>query len=274
MQPSLVRKDCILEEITAYKLNEIARAKTLKSLAAVRRSAEMNLSAPRPFEECVRRKIAAGQASVIAEIKKASPSKGLIRPGFDPVQLARTYEQAGAACLSVLTDDRFFQGCPEDLQAARDACSLPVLRKDFLLDPYQVYEARAMGADCVLLIAACLEDALMKDMESIAADLGMAVLLEVHDQSELERALKLRSSLIGINNRDLKSFNVSIGVTLGILDQIPADRIVVTESGVTSTAEAKLLRQAGVNAFLVGEALLRFDDPGKGLSSIFGFGAV
>lgn len=272
MQHSEARRGNILEEITAFKQKEIARAKSLTPFAAVRRAAEENLSAPRRFEERVRSLIAAGQASVIAEIKKASPSKGVIRPEFDPVHLARTYEQAGAACLSVLTDGHFFQGRPADLQAARGACSLPVLRKDFLLDPYQVYEARAMGADCVLLIVSCLEDAVMRDMESIAADLNMAVLMEVHDPGELERALKLSSPLIGINNRDLRSFDVSIEVTLGMLNQIPPDRTVVAESGITSPAEAALLRQAGVHAFLVGEALLRFDDPGKGLRSIFGIG--
>lgn len=264
------RQRDILQEIAAFKRQEIAQAQSLLPLPAVRRAAERHAHAPRPFEASLRSKADAGRSAVIAEIKMASPSRGLIRAEFDPALIARAYERAGAACLSVLTDARFFRGDPQHLQAAREACALPVLRKDFLLDPYQVYEARAMGADCVLLIAACLDDGLMQEMESVASSLGMAVLVEVHDPAELARALRLRTPLIGINNRDLRSFEVSLRVTLDLLGQVPRDRLVVTESGITSAADVGLMRQAGVHSFLVGEALLRFDDPGEGLRTMFG----
>jgi indole-3-glycerol phosphate synthase len=268
-QPRTGQRD-ILQEIIAFKRTEVAQAQGLTPLAEVRRAAETSGLTPRPFEASLRRKAAAGQSAVIAEIKKASPSKGLIRPLFEPDQIARAYERAGAACLSVLTDARFFQGGPQDLQAARQACALPVLRKDFLVDLYQVYQARAMGADCILLIAACLDDGLMQEMESLAVSLGMAVLVEVHDSVELARALKLSTPLIGINNRDLRTFDVSLNVTLNLLGQVPPDRSVVTESGITSEREVGLMREAGVEAFLVGEALLRFGDPGEGLRMVFG----
>jgi indole-3-glycerol phosphate synthase len=264
----------ILQEIAAFKRSEVAAAMKLAPLSVVRGLAEAQMHAPRPFEARLRSKAASAQGAVIAEIKKASPSKGLIRPDFDPAHIACRYEQAGAACISVLTDTRFFQGSPQDLQLARGACSLPVLRKDFLLDPYQVYEARVMGADCILLIAACLDDGLLQEMEGLAASLGMAVLVEVHDALELERALKLRTPLIGINNRNLRSFDVSLRVTLGLLGQIPPDRMIVTESGITSAADVDVMRKAGVGAFLVGEALLRFDDPGEGLRTMFGAPAL
>lgn len=270
MAPSRNTRRDILEEIAAYKRIAVADAKRLRPQFMIRRLAEDSRHGPRQFEQRIRWKTAAGDTAVIAEIKKASPSQGLIRADFDPARFARTYERSGAACISVLTDERFFQGSAQDLQAARQACALPVLRKDFLVDPYQVFESRAMGADCILLIAACLDDALMRDMESIAHSLGMAVLLEVHDSMELERALKLQSPLIGINNRDLRTFHVSVDVTLDLLDQVPPERIVVTESGVTSAAIAARLQRAGVSAFLVGEALLRFDDPGEGLTAMFG----
>jgi indole-3-glycerol phosphate synthase len=224
----------------------------------------------RPFAGNIRSRIALGQSAVIAEIKKASPSRGSIRTDFDPARFARSYQRSGAACLSVLTDAPFFQGSLEDLQAARAACSLPILRKDFLVDPYQVYEARAMGADCVLLIAACLEGTLLQEMEDVAHGLGMAVLPEVHGRTEFERALGLRTPLIGINNRDLRTFDVSLSATLDMLAEVPPGKVVVTESGISSPEDARMMRRSGVNAFLVGEALLRFDDPGRGLSAIFG----
>ena len=270
MAPSGNTQRDILEEIAVYKRRTVADARLLRPMFMIRRLAEEGGHGLRPFEQRIRGKIAAGETAVIAEIKKASPSQGLIRAEFNPAHFARTYERRGAACISVLTDDRFFQGSAQDLQVARQACSLPVLRKDFIVDPYQVFESRAMGADCILLIAACLDDALMRDMESIAHSLGMAVLLEVHEPNDLERALKMVSPLIGINNRNLRTFHVSVDVTLDLLNQVPPERIVVTESGVTSAAIAARLRRAGVSVFLVGEALLRFEDPGEGLTQMFG----
>ena len=206
---------------------------------------------------------------MIAEIKRASPSKGLLRENFDPAAIARSYEKAGAACMSVLTDREFFQGAPAHLVAARGACALPVLRKDFLIDPYQVFEARALGADCVLLIVACLEDAQMRALEQQARALGMAVLVEVHDGDELERALALETPLIGINNRNLRTFETRLETTIDLLPRIPKGRVVITESGILSAADVRRLREHGVNAFLVGEAFMRAPDPGSALRELF-----
>ena len=214
-------------------------------------------------------RIARGEAAVIAEVKKASPSKGVIRPDFDPATIARSYEAGGAACLSVLTDVDFFQGADEYLIAAREACSLPVLRKDFVVDEYQLHEARALGADAVLLIAAALDDARLADYAALAADLGLDALAEVHDAAELERVLRLPLPLVGINNRDLRTFEVSLDATLALKDRIPADRVLVTESGILAPADVRRMRDAGVHAFLVGEAFMRADDPGAALRSLF-----
>jgi indole-3-glycerol phosphate synthase len=259
----------ILRKIVDRKREELASAQQRVPFSTVRALAEESKGSARPFEASIRGRIALGRSAVIAEIKKASPSRGSIRSDFDPARFARSYERAGAACLSVLTDATFFQGSVDDLRVARAACSLPVLRKDFLVDPYQVYEARAMGADCVLLIAACLEGDLLREMEDIAHGLGMAVLPEVHDKAELERALALRTPLIGINNRDLRTFDVSLSVTLDMLADSPPGKVVITESGISSAEDARIMRLRGVNAFLVGEALLRFDEPGRGLDTIF-----
>ncbi len=261
--------DDILKKICAVKLTEVAAAQARKPLAVVRAEAE-GQAPTRDFVGAIRHKLAAGEAAVIAEIKKASPSKGVIRADFRPAEIAASYQHAGAACLSVLTDRDFFQGAPEYLQAARAACALPVLRKDFLVDPYQVHEARAMGADAILLIAACLDLGQMRAMESIATALGMAVLVEVHDRAELDQALHLQTPLIGINNRNLRSFEVALQTTLDLLPAIPAGRIVVTESGILNTADVSLMRGRGVNAFLVGEAFMRVADPGEGLRALFG----
>lgn len=225
---------------------------------------------PRAFASSMKSRLARGQAAVIAEIKRASPSRGVLRESFDPAEIARSYEAGGAACLSVLTDREFFQGSPEHLQAARGACALPVLRKDFIFDPYQVHEARAMGADGILLIAACLSVDEMKGLESEAEALGMAVLVEVHDAAELEAALELRTPLLGINNRDLRTFETRLESTLSLLPKVPQDRIVVTESGILSAADVARMRSRGVNAFLVGEAFMRAPDPGSALRSMFG----
>lgn len=260
----------ILARIVARKREELASARQRVPLAAIRSLAEAAGHGVRPFEASIRGRIAQGHSAVIAEIKKASPSRGTIRAAFDPPHLARSYERAGAACLSVLTDAAFFQGSPDDLRAARVACALPALRKDFLIDPYQVYEARAMGADAVLLIAACLEGGLLQEMEDIAHGLGMAVLPEVHHRAELGRVLRLRTPLVGINNRDLRTFDVSLSVTLDMLSEIPSGKIVVTESGMASSDDVRTMRQHGVQAFLAGEALLRFGDPGDGLQALFG----
>lgn len=258
----------ILEKIVEVKHQEVAAAKKRKPLDMVRQDAESRVLT-RDFEGALRRKIAAGQAAVIAEVKKASPSKGVLRADFIPADIAQSYAEHGAACLSVLTDRQFFQGCPDYLKQARASCDLPVLRKDFMVDPYQVYEARAMGADCILLIAACLDDAQMRDLESIALGLNMAVLVEVHGPDELERALRLKTPLLGINNRNLKTFEVSLDATLGMLGQVPADRLLITESGITSANDVRRMRAAGVHAFLVGEAFMRADDPGVALAQLF-----
>ena len=259
----------ILNQIVATKREEIALALQKTPLAVMREDAESRLLT-RDFEGALRRKIAAGLPAVIAEVKKASPSKGVIRADFIPADIAQSYAEYGAACLSVLTDRQYFQGSSDYLKQARASCDLPVLRKDFMIDPYQVYEARAMGADCILLIAACLDDARMAELEAIARGLNMAVLVEVHDRAELERALKLKTPLVGINNRNLRSFEVSLDTTLGMLADVPADRLLVTESGILSSDDVKKMRDHGVNAFLVGEAFMRAKEPGAALAELFG----
>src|SRR5665647_2950402 len=237
----------ILNRIVAVKREEIADAIKRKPLAAMRADAESRVQT-RDFVGALRAKIAAGQPAVIAEIKKASPSKGVLRADFIPADIAQSYAEFGAACLSVLTDRQFFQGQVDYLKQARASCDLPVLRKDFMVDPYQIYESRSIGADCVLLIVACLEDAQMAELEAIARGLDMAVLVEVHDQAELERALKLKTPLIGINNRNLKTFEVSLATTLNLIGKVPADRLLITESGIQTPADVKTMRDAGVHA--------------------------
>ena len=259
----------ILQQIVAVKHEEVAAAKKKKSLEAMRDDAFSRVLT-RDFEGALRAKVAAGQAAVIAEIKKASPSKGVIREDFIPADIAQSYAEHGAACLSVLTDRQFFQGSPDYLKQARASCDLPVLRKDFMVDPYQVYEARAMGADCILLIAACLADAQMAELEAIARGMDMAVLVEVHDAEELQRALQLKTRLVGINNRNLRSFEVSLDTTLGMLQDVPADRLLVTESGILARDDVQRMRAAGVHAFLVGEAFMRAEEPGEALAELFG----
>jgi indole-3-glycerol phosphate synthase len=259
----------ILNKIVAVKYEEVAAARKKASLEAVRADAESRVLT-RDFEGAMRRKIAAGQPAVIAEVKKASPSKGVLRADFIAADIAQSYAEHGAACLSVLTDRQFFQGQPDYLKQARASCDLPVLRKDFLVDPYQVYEARAMGADCILLIAACLDDAQMADFEAIARGLDMAVLVEVHDGAELDRALRLKTPLVGVNNRNLRTFEVSLDTTLDLMPRLPADRLLVTESGILSAADVRKMREAGVHAFLVGEAFMRAPDPGEALAQLFG----
>ena len=259
----------ILNKIVAVKHEEVAAARKKASLEVVRADAESRVLT-RDFEGAMRRKIAAGQPAVIAEVKKASPSKGVLRADFIAADIAQSYAEHGAACLSVLTDRQFFQGQPDYLKQARASCDLPVLRKDFLVDPYQVYEARAMGADCILLIAACLDDAQMADFEAIARGLGMAVLVEVHDGAELDRALRLKTPLVGVNNRNLRTFEVSLDTTLDLMPRLPADRLLVTESGILSAADVRKMREAGVHAFLVGEAFMRAPDPGEALAQLFG----
>ncbi len=258
----------ILQRIVAVKHEELAVAKAARGLSSWRAEAEARRDV-RDFEAALRNKIAAGRAAVIAEVKKASPSKGVLREHFVPAEIAASYEQGGAACLSVLTDERFFQGSAAYLQQARAACALPVLRKDFMVDEYQVVEARALGADCILLIAACLSDTQMADLEACAQGLGMAVLVEVHDGQELDRALRLKTPLLGINNRNLKTFEVTLDTTLALLPRVPADRLLVTESGILNRADVQRMRAADVHAFLVGEAFMRADDPGVALASLF-----
>ena len=259
----------ILDKIVAVKREEVAAAKKKKSLEAVREDAFSRVLT-RDFEGALRAKVAAGKPAVIAEVKKASPSKGVLRADFIPADIAQSYAEHGAACLSVLTDRQFFQGEADYLKQARASCDLPVLRKDFLVDPYQVYEARVMGADCILLIAACLADAQMAELEAIARTLDMAVLVEVHDAAELQRALQLKTRLVGINNRNLRTFEVSLETTLGMLKDVPADRLLVTESGILGRDDVLRMRSAGVHAFLVGEAFMRADDPGEALAALFG----
>jgi len=257
----------ILERIVAVKRDEVAAGRRRCDLAAMRARAE-TLPGARDFVGALRRRIEAGGAAVIAEIKKASPSKGVLRADFRPAEIAASYERHGAAALSVLTDAPFFQGAPEYLTAAREAASLPALRKDFLVDAWQVFESRALGADAVLLIAAALDDAEMRDFEAIALALGMAVLVEVHDERELDRALALRTPLVGINNRNLRTFEVALETTLALLPRIPPGRVVVTESGIGGAADVRRMRAAGVGAFLVGEAFMRAEDPGLALAGL------
>ena len=259
----------ILDRINAVKREEVAAAQARLPLAALPAEAESRADPTRGFVDALRATIAAGRSGVIAEVKKASPSKGVLREDFRPADIARSYEQHGAACLSVLTDAPHFQGSVEFLKQARAACALPVLRKDFMIDPYQVYEARAMGADCILLIAASLDDGLMAELEDCALGLGLDVLVEVHDGVELERALRLKTPMVGINNRNLKTFEVTLETTLGLLKQVPADRLLVTESGILGPEDVQRMRDAQVNAFLVGEAFMRAPDPGAALSALF-----
>ena len=259
----------ILEKIVAVKQQEIAEAIRRKPLAVMREDAESRVLT-RDFVGAIRAKIASGKAAVIAEVKKASPSKGVLRADFIPADIAQSYAEFGAACLSVLTDKQFFQSDVDYLKQARASCSLPTLRKDFMVDNYQIYESRVMGADCILLIAACLDDSQMRDMEALAMSLDMAVLVEVHDELELDRALKLKTPLIGINNRNLKTFEVSLDTTIRLSGKVPANRLVVTESGIATIEDVKKLRAANINAFLVGEAFMRAEDPGVALASLFG----
>lgn len=259
----------ILNKILDTKQDEIAEAMTRKPLGQIQGEAQ-HAAAPRDFVGAIRAKIAAGQPAVIAEIKKASPSKGVIREDFRPAEIAASYAAHGAACLSVLTDEQYFQGSAEYLKQARAACEIPVLRKDFMIHPYQVYEARAMGADCILLIAAALDLVRMRALETLAHELGMAVLVEVHDGAELDLALQLETPLVGINNRNLRTFEVALDTTLGLLDRIPGDRIVVTESGIFSGEDVALMRSHQVNTFLVGEAFMRQPEPGVELARVFG----
>ena len=261
--------DDILQRIVAVKREEIAASKARRSSASWREEAEARRDV-RNFEGALRAKVAAGHAAVIAEVKKASPSKGVLREHFVPAEIADSYAQHGAACLSVLTDAQFFQGSVADMQQARAACQLPVLRKDFMVDAHQVVQARALGADCILLIAACLDDVLMADLEATAHALGMGVLVEVHDGDELDRALRLKTSLLGINNRNLRTFEVTLDTTLGLLPRAPADRLLVTESGILARADVQRMRAANVQAFLVGEAFMRAPNPGLALATLFG----
>ena len=258
----------ILDKIVAVKRDEISVARRRRDLQSLRRDAE-SLGGQRDFVAAVRAKISAGQAGVIAEVKKASPSKGVLREEFIPAEIAASYAEHGAACLSVLTDVQFFQGSSAYLEQARAACALPALRKDFMVDPYQVYEARAIGADCILLIVACLDDGLMIELEAQAHELGMAVLVDVHDGAELDRALRLKTPLVGINNRNLRTFEVTLETTLGLLKHVPADRLLVAESGILAKSDVKRLRDANVHAFLVGEAFMRAADPGAALADLF-----
>jgi indole-3-glycerol phosphate synthase len=263
----------ILKKILDVKAEEVSAAKKHRDLASLRRDVESDRELRanlRGFEASLRGKIAAGRAGVIAEVKKASPSKGVLRENFQPVQIAESYAKHGAVCLSVLTDVQFFQGAPEYLKQARAACDIPVLRKDFMIDPYQVYEARSWGADCILLIVAALDHGLMAELESCALELGMSVLVEVHDGDELTAALKLKTPLLGINNRNLRTFETSLDTTLGLLPRIPQDKLVVTESGILNPADVKRMRDADVHAFLVGEAFMRAPEPGVELERLFG----
>jgi len=258
----------ILKKIIKRKFEEISERSQNISIEQLKQEAK-NIEPTRGFVKAIENKIAQNKPGIIAEIKKASPSKGILRENFIPAEIAKSYEQAGAACLSVLTDVDFFQGGDEYLKQARAACSLPVIRKDFIVDPYQVYEAKVMGADCILLIVAALEDQQMKLLCELATELGLDVLIEVHDKEELLRALPLNMKLVGINNRNLRTFEVSLQTTIELLNIIPDDRIVVTESGIHSSSDVKLMQENNVNSFLVGEAFMRAEDPGKQLQEIF-----
>lgn len=258
----------ILTKIVGVKREEVAAAIKRKPLSAMRADAESRVLT-RDFIGALRAKVAVNKAAVIAEVKKASPSKGVLREAFIPADIAQSYAEHGAACLSVLTDVQFFQGSVDCLKQARASCHLPVLRKDFMVDAYQIYESRAMGADAILLIAACLDDAQMQSFEAIAHDLGMAVLVEVHDASELERALKLKTPLVGVNNRNLKTFEVSLDTTLTLMQGLPADRLLVCESGIHTREDVLRMASAGVQAFLVGEAFMRTPEPGETMAKLF-----
>ena len=263
----------ILKKIVAVKHEEIAASLTKRSFAAMRADAESRVLT-RDFLGALRAKLALGKAAVIAEVKKASPSKGVLRENFEPADIAQSYAEHGAACLSVLTDQQFFQGSVDYLKQARASCDLPVLRKDFMVDAYQIYESRVMGADCILLIAACLDDAKMAELEAVAGSLDMAVLVEVHDSAELERSLKLKTPLIGINNRNLRTFDVSLDTTLTLKAGVPADRLLITESGIQTADDVKKMRDAQVHGFLVGEAFMRANDPGLALAKLFDMSSV
>lgn len=259
----------ILKKIINRKLQEISDRRASQPLSAL--EARLGEADPcRGFADAIGAKIEAGRAGVIAEIKKASPSKGVIREDFDPAAIARSYSQGGAACLSVLTDIDFFQGSDDYLKAARAACTLPVIRKDFIIDPYQVVEARTLGADCILLIVACLEDERLAELNELAHQLGMDVLIEVHDRQEMERALRVNNRLIGVNNRDLRTFEMDLNTTINLLEMVHDDRILVTESGIHTPDDVALMRRHGINAFLVGEAFMRAAEPGEKLSELFG----
>jgi len=258
----------ILQKILQRKVEENAERSKKQNINALRQRIEQ-ASPVRGFISAIENKIARGDAAVIAEIKKASPSKGVMRENFIPADIAKSYQQYGAACLSVLTDEDFFQGSEAYLQQAREATTLPVIRKDFIIDPYQVYEARAMSADCILLIVAALEDSVLKELLSLAHELGMDVLMEVHDRDEMARAINSGAKLIGVNNRNLRTFEVSLQNTLNMLDMVPADRILVTESGIHVPADVQLMRENKINAFLVGEAFMRVDEPGEKLAELF-----
>jgi len=258
----------ILKKIVDRKWQEVEQRSAKVSISELQSLAKQQ-DACRGFQQALETKISAGLPAVISEIKKASPSKGILRENFVPADIAKSYEAAGAACLSVLTDVDFFQGADEYLKQARAACDLPVLRKDFMVDPYQVVEARAMGADCILLIAACLSDVQMKELDDCARELGMDVLVEVHDEDEFERAIKLPSPLLGINNRNLHTFEVTLDMTFNLLDRIPQDSLLVTESGIMGVDDVTAMREKNVNAFLVGEAFMRADDPGAELNKLF-----
>lgn len=262
----------ILRKILDVKATEVATAKKQRDFSSLRRDVEGNTEARRNlrgFEASLRSKVSNGKAGVIAEVKKASPSKGILRPDFHPAAIARSYAEHGAACLSVLTDLQFFQGAPEYLQQARAACSLPVLRKDFIIDPYQIYQARDWGADCILLIVSALDHGLMSELEACAHDLGMGVLVEVHDADELTAALRLKTAMLGINNRNLRTFETSLDTTLSLLPRIPEEKLVITESGILNQDDVKRMRDANVHAFLVGEAFMRAPDPGLELNRLF-----
>ena len=258
----------VLARILATKAVEVEQARAARPLAQVRAAAREAAPA-RDFAGAITRRVAAGRSAVIAEVKRASPSKGLLRADFQPAQIAASYERGGAACLSVLTDEQYFQGSLDHLREARAACALPALRKEFIVDEYQIHEARAAGADAILLIVAALDDAQLAGFEALALDYGMSVLVESHDAAELDRSLALKTPLIGINNRDLRTFNTSLDTTLGLLGRIGSSRTVVTESGILERAHVALMRAHGVNAFLVGEAFMRAPDPGEQLRALF-----
>ena len=262
----------ILNKILDVKADEISAAKKHQDLASLRRDVESNTEALgqiRGFETSLRGKIAAGKAGVIAEVKKASPSKGVLREDFHPAEIATSYAKHGAACLSVLTDERFFQGAPDYLKQARSACTIPALRKDFMIDPYQVYQARSWGADCILLIVAALDHGLMRELEACAHEIGMDVLVEVHDADELDAALTLKTALLGINNRNLRTFETTLDTTINLLPRIPEDKLVITESAIRTRDDVQRMRDHAVDAFLVGEAFMRAQDPGAELAQLF-----